>query len=420
MDGLSFGSPVPLSFRLWLNRGWIDLSQPDGVENLTPWGIELAWRAFYQDQDIPRFNSIVPTGHRRNLATLSPRPGLVAVLHPDEVPDGQRSLRWISLCQAVAGYQTLRSVDQERLLWLLHRLCFHHLIGQLESITPPIEDVDLRAKIALTTTLAKAAARAGRGADFYGNDFVTLYDEVPAGSSAAVEASYHILIHAAKHRRDLQAASRAADLHKSSIEAFEGRLPQFDRDLLWSRFYRSVAFVPMLRGDFEGMTADMDRAEAIAQSLRPGNEEERYAAAEILWPVFESRVREAQVRGQTERAERYARYLVEMTPLNPRAWLHLGETLLDLERYADALPVYQEAHRLGPPAMVLALFNQGQCHEMLDQAEPAMDCYAEALQIDPGAVTAARRLASLVHVYGGRYQAWVGSALAAFAAAPVS
>lgn len=362
----------------------------------------------------------MPTGHRRSLAALAPDSGLVAIDQPDGVQPRHRSVRWASLCAAVAGYQDLRQIDQERLLWLLHRLCFHSLIVRLEAVTPLIDDTDLRAKIALTATLAKAAVRADRGDDFHRNDFVTLYNEVPPGSSVAVEASYQVLIHAAKHRRDLQAASTAADVHRAAIEAFERRLPQFDRDLLWSRFYRSVAFVPMLRGDFDGMTADMDRAEDIARNLRPGSEEERYAAAEILWPVIESRVREAQVRGQSARAERYARDLVEMTPLNPRAWLHLGETLLDLERYAEAIPVFREAHRLGPPAMLLALFNQGQCHEMLDQAEPAMDCYAEALQIDPGAVTAARRLASLAEAYGGRYRAWATSTLAAFAQADAS
>jgi tetratricopeptide (TPR) repeat protein len=73
--------------------------------------------------------------------------------------------------------------------------------------------------------------------------------------------------------------------------------------------------------------------------------------------------------------------------------------------------VYREAHRLGPPASDVALFNLGQCHEMLDQAEPAMDAYAELLQIDPLAISAAERIAAIAAEFGGRYRGWADAIL---------
>jgi tetratricopeptide (TPR) repeat protein len=195
------------------------------------------------------------------------------------------------------------------------------------------------------------------------------------------------------------------------VEQAASRLSEFRAGLLWSRFYRVRAFVPMLAGDPDGMVRDMDEAERIARALKPANEAERFAAAEILWPVLESRVREAQFLHDLPLAESRAELLIAAAPLNPRAWLHLGEVLLDQERYDDAIPVYREAHRLGPPASDVALFNLGQCHEMLDQAEPAMDAYAELLQIDPLAISAAERIAAIAAEFGGRYRGWADAIL---------
>ncbi len=168
----------------------------------------------------------------------------------------------------------------------------------------------------------------------------------------------------------------------------------------------------MLNGDLHGMTDDMDRAESLARGLVPASEAERLAAAEILWPVLESRVREAQVLGDPALVEQRARQLVAAGPLDSRAWLHLGEALISLERFAEAAQAYREAHRLGPPSSEIALFNLGQCHEMLDEAEPALDAYAELLQIHPYAISAAERIVSIAAERGSSYQSWAQALLA--------
>ena len=300
---------------------------------------------------------------------------------------------------------------RERLVWLLHRLCFHALIGRLAQLPTPPGDADTAAALRVTSTLAAASLALDRGENIFGRLFGELLPSLPAGSVAAVTASYHLVLDHAKFRPDAARAAEAVGVHHRLVECAVARLPRFEADHVMSRFHRVRAFLPMLNGDLRGMTDDMDRAEAFARGLTPGSEAEQLAAAEILWPVLESRVREAQVLGDLALAEARARQLVAAAPLDPRAWLHLGEALMALERYAEAIPVQREAHRLGPPSSEIALFNLGQCHEMLDEAEPALDAYAELLQIDPYAISAAERVASIAAERGSRCQGWAQALL---------
>ncbi len=412
MGGQSKRLPIPLPFRAWLNQSWIDLSQPPGDGHLTAWGIEFAYQAFISNDELPRFNSIVATNYRLLVADVArSSKATVAVLEPDEVPVLERGQRWTRLCDAVLSYDQLSLLDRDNLVWLLHRLCFHKLVVELTRTASTSAGSDAAASLQVTRTIALACLSRSRGENAFGSLFRALWPTLLEGSPAAAEASYHLLVEHAKTHPDAACSAQAAQTHQRMVEQAARRLPEFRAGLLWSRFYRARAFVPMLAGDMGGMVRDMDEAERIARSLVPGTEAERYAAAEILWPVLESRVREAQALGDLPLAERRARTLVEAARLNPRAWLHLGEVLLALERFEDAIPVYLEAHRLGPPASAVALFNLGQCHEMLDQAEPAMDAYAELLQLDPFAISAAERIASIAAEHGGRYTGWADAIL---------
>ena len=417
IGGQPRGLPTPLPFRAWLNRSWIDLAQPAGDGHLTAWGIELAYQAFVSDDDLPRFNSIVATNYRLLIADVArSSKATVAIMAPDEVPLQERCPRWMQLCDAVLSYEHLPPPERDNLVWLLHRLCFHGLVVRLTGTEPTSLGSDVAASLQVTRTIALACLSRTRGENAYGSLFQALWPALAAGSPAAVEASYHLLIEHAKTHPDATRSAQAAVTHQRMVEQAAARLPEFRAGLLWSRFYRARAFVPMLAGDMDAMVHDMDLAERMARSLVPGTEAERHAAAEILWPVLESRVREAQALGDLPLAERRARTLIDAAPLNPRAWLHLGEVLLSLDRFEHAVPVYREAHRLGPPASAVALFNLGQCHEMLDQAEPAMDAYAELLQLDPLAISAAERIASIAADHGGRYTGWADAILGSLTA----
>ncbi len=409
--------PAPLPFRAWLNRGWIDLAPPPEPGSIIPWGIELAWRSFAGDEPLPRFNSLVPTVHRARIALAAASADVVvARAAPDEVPADRRSERWATLCDAVARHATMPLDARERLAWLLHRLCFHGLVDTMARQPAPDGHADTRAALLVTNALASASLALHDGENAFARLFAALLPSLPEGSPAAATASYHLLLCHAKFRPDAALAAGAVRTHHRLVERAAARLPEFEAGQLLSRFHRVRAFLPMLNGDLRGMVDDMDRAEALARGLAPATEAERHVAAEILWPVLESRVREAQVLGDPVLVERRARLLVAAAPLDARAWLHLGESLLGLERYADAARVYREAHRLGPPASEIALFNLGQCHEMLDEAEPAMDAYAELLQLDPWAISAAERIAAIAAERGSRYQAWAQALLASLEA----
>ena len=299
MDGQPGRLPVPLPFRAWLNQGWIDLARPTGRDCIIPWGIELAWRSLAEQTPLPRFNSLVPTNHRAKVALAAASADVtVALATPDEVPVHRRTERWARLCENVARHEALPLDACERLVWLLHRLCFHALIDSLARRPAPAGDADTLAALQVTQALAAASLALDRGDQVFGRLFGALLPSLPAGSVAAVAASYHLVLEHAKFRPDAARAADAVQVHRRLVECAAARLSRFEADHLLSRFHRVRAFLPMLNGDLRGMTDDMDRAEALARGLAPDGEAEQLAAAEILWPVLESRVREAQVLGE--------------------------------------------------------------------------------------------------------------------------
>ena len=404
--------PVPLPFRAWLNRSWIDLAQPTGSENLSPWGVELAYQAFKKQEDLPRFNSVFPTSYRQLIAEVARQSRItVAIADPAEVVSGDRSERWAELCDSILLFQPLLLDQRDRLVWLLYRLCFHKLVADLTQEFEESLGDDSSASLCLTRALSLTCLAKSNGEHVGYRVFNSLWPRIPEDSRVAVEVSYHLLIQHTKTQPNIEKAIEAAQTHYYTIDRVSSRLSRFSAEMLWSRYHRVQAFIPMLTGDFDGMTRSMDLAEQIARNLAPCTNAERYAAQEILWPVLESRVREAQVLCDLPLAERRALTLIDAAPLNSRSWLHYGEVLLSLERFEEAASAYREAYRLGPPSSRVALFNLGQCYEMLSQAEHAMDAYAELLELDPYALSAAERITSIAGDRGGRYRNWAETIL---------
>lgn len=73
---------------------------------------------------------------------------------------------------------------------------------------------------------------------------------------------------------------------------------------------------------------------------------------------------------------------VKMAPKNARAWINLGNTLMDMQRFGEAVDAYEKALAL-EPKNVPVLVDQGTCYRGIGKFDKAVEQYRKALKIDP-------------------------------------
>jgi tetratricopeptide (TPR) repeat protein len=161
----------------------------------------------------------------------------------------------------------------------------------------------------------------------------------------------------------------------------------FTSALLLSRFYRAAAFVPQRRGKRAEVTRMMDLAEQHARALVPTDEAENLLRLENLYPVFESRTKEALWLGDLDLALARAESLTELDPYDSRAWLELGEVRLRRSEYAPAAEAYVVAATLGAPSSAIGCHMAGVCFRYLGQPLLAAFFFKTSLQTDSLAIS---------------------------------
>jgi tetratricopeptide (TPR) repeat protein len=72
----------------------------------------------------------------------------------------------------------------------------------------------------------------------------------------------------------------------------------------------------------------------------------------------------------------------KMAPTNAQAWINLGNTLMDAQRFGEAVEAYSKALAL-EPKNVPVLVDQGTCYRGIGKFDKAVEQYRKALKIDP-------------------------------------
>lgn len=122
----------------------------------------------------------------------------------------------------------------------------------------------------------------------------------------------------------------------------------------------------------------------------------------MLYPVFESRTKEAISLDDYSLAELRGRQFIEMCPTDSRARLNLGQVLLAQQKIEEALKHYRTACLLGPPGSEVAWFMLGQCYEALDQIDDAYRAYAMSLHFDPDGIFSREALIGILKKHRNR------------------
>lgn len=380
------------SLALKLLRPFIDL-EPCKRGPLCSLGVEQYWLAF-ADQLQPRFvlQRTLPTPFRSQLLSEA---GLnqYQADDPRDVPAELRSSRWSAVCDKLDHWDDLARDDQCRLMLILHGLCFYRTIS--ETI-PSISNKEIAsnpdsAELAYRRASARYMLDGPDRVDDYGfadlSELERIINTVPSEHPAAFNGALKILVHKARAGAPIDELLQWYTRSKAKLETDLRSRDKFTQNLMLSRFFRAGAFVPQRKGDRAEVVHMMDLAERYAVDLRPDTEAQKLLKLENLYPVIESRVKEALWLGDLDLALTRAQRLKDLDPFDSRAWLQLGQVLLERNEWMASAEAYAAAAILGPPSSAVGRHMAGVCFRHLGQPLLAAFFFKAAIDVDPKAIS---------------------------------
>jgi tetratricopeptide (TPR) repeat protein len=382
-----------------LLRPFIDL-EPCARGPLCALGIEQYWTAF-ADPDCPRFvlQRILP--HSFRLQLLREASCLeYQVEDPREVPPDLRSERWGILCAALDVWPTLTIDGQCRLALLLHALCLYSLIS---SQIPDVSDAEIAAdpdfaELAYRRAVARYVLNLSGVVADYGHADLRELERVAATAPPRVvtlNAALKILVHKAKSRVPVDELVQWRERTAGILEAIVAECDEFTLALLRSRFYRAAAFIPQRIGDRDQVVWMMDLAERHGREMSATNKAQGILRLENLYPLLESRIKEAIWLGNLDSALTRAQALVDLDPYDSRAWIELGHVYFRRGDWAHAAEAFVVSATLGAPATAVGHHMAGLCFRRLGHPALAAHFFKSSLETDPHAISPHDQIQSL-------------------------
>lgn len=408
-------NPVEQDFTSWLHRAYLDLGPVPERAPHHLWGLELGIRAVMERRPYPRIQSALNPSFRQALIRQTGKIRY-AIETPHDLSPELRTERWQALCDACDRFHEQPPADKVRIAWLLGKICLQRYLLRLlgPEVYEHIGDSPEAASLAYLRAYARFRMSIDDPLSPYDiSEFERIANEAPPGI-AYIDAHYQMVSQYVKTFGDVKEVEHWHPRQLAAIERSRAELDEFNYLLVMSRYHRVGGFIPQLHRDKRGVVEEMDLAEKYARALPRADAVLAIAADEMLYPVLESRTKEAIWIGDLELALERARATTELSPYDARAWLHLGQVHLDRDEVEQALRAYSMSARFSPPGREVALFMVGQCYEELEDVESAIDAYLGSLWSDPLGISSAERLAELAAQTGNTMiGAWVQSRLQA-------
>jgi cytochrome c-type biogenesis protein CcmH/NrfG len=98
-----------------------------------------------------------------------------------------------------------------------------------------------------------------------------------------------------------------------------------------------------------------------------------------------------QSQGQLQNQIQLLQDTVKKNPRDNRAWIQLGNMLMDSARFPEAIDAYQKALELDPGNVDVRV-DMGTCYRNAGQPQKAVEAYKKALAINPNHLNAYRNL----------------------------
>ncbi|MFN6516560.1 MAG: tetratricopeptide repeat protein [Nostoc sp. CreGUA01] len=379
----------------WLYRPYLDLGIFNGgLPHL--YGIEFSYFNLINKSPVNYGTQVIyPPSFRESLLQET---GMqqYKIDNPLELPNELRTKRWNNLCEHLTHYQELKLTTKIKVISLLRNLCLHKAVLDYipEMSEAEIASESILAKLALYRATSNFSLSEDQGIlkekDL--EQFEKIANYAAPESATRLSAALQLVVQYAKNFRSLEKSNFWREIATNEIQNLQPLLDDFSYKILVSVYYRAVVFVPLLQKDKHKVIQEMDICQSYAESLTTENENQQIVALENQCIVLESRTKEALWLHDLDLAEDRARKLTQMSPLEPRYCLELGEILIKQGKIEEAAKIYRSAARLGPPGTAIAWFMAGQCYEKLGELDIACDCYLASIQMDSLAISAVERL----------------------------
>lgn len=384
------------SLAVSLYRTYFNLSEPLAPCPFHVYAPDFAFRALIEDSTTHQIQAVLMPSFREELMSQSEIKAY-SVDDPRNLPRSLRTKNWELLCEKLDDYHGLDDKSKALTLGVLAKLGFYQLIiKQSRKIsTSEIENSADLAQQEYLRVLTKYVYCIDEGSEYDIAEFRRIAEHAPVTSLTRVNATYQMVVQHVKHYYDQKMVIHWLPILQEALEKARPHLTGFTYLALKSRYHRVAGFLPQMLNNSTDVIREMDLAEEFARQLPRNSFREQIAADEMLFPVLESRIKEALWLKNLDLAEERASLLVNLSPSDPRPRLHIGEVLLEQGKIEEARNHYRLATRLGPPSHAIAWFMIGQCSEELDDLEQACDAYLTSIRYDSMAISALEKLAAL-------------------------
>lgn len=308
------------------------------------------------------------------------------ITRPAELASQLRTPAWERLCEEVRRVPELSAPERYRLVCALYKLGLYEAAVSVGAI--PDDDDVAKDEFAGLTLLRVASAMSKSGQtthDVVGHS-IRVY-QLSRPGRARLAAAVNLSIHFARATRDKAAVQMWTDRVRTERAALLPDRRPADA-LMTSIALRAESFGPFAAGDMRAVAAKLDETEVFARQALAEGAVPRVVAEENLYATLETRTNAAVAVGDRGAALRYVCELTRHDPLEPRAWLQLGNVCWDDRQPAEALRAYQTAAMLGAPFTATAWYCIGRCFEALSEPEQARTAYAASVDAEPLGITA--------------------------------
>lgn len=384
------------SLASWLYQPYINLGTPIEGGPFHPYGIEFAFKNLTEDKTIPRIQSILmPTFREVLFKTIGIDVAFSTT--PDSLPEELQTPRWRQLSTYIKNYKKLSPEQKVNVCWLLIKMCFYEYVLLLipESVMEKVSKSESLAQLAYFRTLARYTLNLEKKSSYNLNEFEHIANYAPRGTVVKVNAYYQLVVQNVKHHYNVEKVDYWLPIFLKEIEVTKSSVDRIVYLQLRSRYHRVAGFLPQMRNDKQGVIREMNHAEEVAINMPRKNLFQKIISDEMLYPVLESRTKEALWLGDLELAEKRALKLVQLCPIEPRARMHLGQIQIENGKIESALESYLLAIRYAPPGEEIAWFMAGQCYENLSRRQEALNAYLKSFQLDPNAISSIHKVFSL-------------------------
>ncbi|ANQ51947.2 hypothetical protein MY04_4612 [Flammeovirga sp. MY04] len=360
------------------SKTFIDLSGIHADAELHIWALYFDFQNLVNNNDdLPDIHVFLTSSFRNDFLVSIERNEYV-VNDPRLLNAELKTKQWEYLIDKLDSYSQLKTEEKTRLFKVLRRLCFYSLILELSNSDKSCTDDHFNYEI----LLAKYMLNMEEEHSFSIEELIEYALTIKDPSEIKVKLWYLVCQYYVKIDHQLEKLQHYIKLYEVSVVELEGTLSKNKSLELNSRFHRMNAFVPQLNEDMEGMSVQMTICEDLALKIQCRSSTEEVLKRSILFPIYESRVKEYLIRNDLDRSIVYAEKLIDLQPNSGVGHMLLGQVYAEKEQYILSKNAYLKSARLSPLTAEIAYFMAGQCAQQLNEYEEAITYYTTSLTFD--------------------------------------